>query len=531
MSREPEPLQESENHLKELIDQSPIGLVLHRMDGTLVAANPAYSNIIGYTHDELVQLSYGDINSEKFVDLDIQQFEQLKDMGRLGPFEKEYRHKDGHLVPVKINAIVLTRNGENYIWASVENITVLKERNRLEEQLLQSKKMEALGTLAGGIAHDFNNILAAIMGNTDLLIHDPSCHPNSRDRLENILAAVIRAKKLVRQILIFCRMEKEERVYFKIETIVEESIQLLQNTIPKSINMNLTIPSDVGTVFADPTQIQQIIMNLCTNAYQAMPMEIGDIEVCLSKIYLDDFEVKQYPGLRPGNYALLRISDTGIGMNPEILGRIYEPFYTTKQKGQGTGMGLSVVLGIIQSHEGSISAESYVGEGTTFKVLLPLVNPRTNTDPFEEKVSLRGGHERILFVDDETMLVGLGKAILENLGYNVTAFDSSIKALQHFEASPKGFDLIITDQTMPEMTGDVLARKALMIRPGIPIIICTGYSSHLDHNQAKAIGVQALLMKPIKYDFFAKEIRRVLDGKPPREKSSAENRRIDAGAR
>lgn len=509
-------LKSSEEYLQALIDQSPIGLALCKMDGSLVTVNPAYADIIGYSIEETLRLSYWDITPEKYAPQEQEQLELLETTGHYGPYEKEYRHKEGHLVPVRLNGMILTRDNEKYIWSSVEDIAAIKqaeeEKDRLEDQLRQSQKMEAIGTLAGGVAHDFNNILAAILGYTELVLRNPDTHPKNRKKLEQVFAAAKRAKELVKQILMFSRKEKEHREYVKINSIVDETAQLLRNTIPTTVTINLDIETEVGSVLADSTQIHQVIMNLCTNAFHAMPNESGAINIGLKQVDVNNLMAAQYPNLRQGRYALLSVSDTGIGMPPEVIARIFEPFYTTKKQGEGTGMGLAVVHGIIQSHDGSIGVESTVGKGTTFKIFLPLAEGAADSEHTEGGTAKLQGVERVLFVDDEIMLAELGKETLESLGYKVTAMTSVEEALVKFNSNPKDFDLIITDQTMPEMTGDVFAKKALLTRPDVPIIICTGHSALIDADKVKAIGIKALLMKPVEGDVLAAEVRKALDG-------------------
>lgn len=505
-------LLESEVHLKGLIDQSPIGLALCKMDGSLVTVNPAYADIIGYSIEETLQLTYWDVTPEKYAPQEQEQIGLLETTGHYGPYEKEYRHRDGHLVSVRLNGMILTRNNEKYIWSSVEDITTLKEKNRLEEQLRQSQKMEAIGSLAGGVAHDFNNILAAILGYTELVLRNPDTHPKNKKKLEQVLAAAKRAKELVKQILMFSRKGLEQREHVNISAIVDETAQLLRNTIPTTVALNLDVKTETATVLADSTQIHQVIMNLCTNAYHAMPAESGEITISLKQVSVDNMIAAEYPNLRQGEYALLSVSDTGVGMPPEVLARIFEPFYTTKKQGKGTGMGLAVVHGIIQSHDGAIGVESTLGKGTTFKVFLPLSGVAEDSDSAEENALCLKGTGHILFVDDEIMLAELGKETLESLGYRVTAITSGVDALARFSTKPNDFDLIITDQTMPEMTGDVFAKKALLVRSDIPIIICTGHSTLLDTDKAKTIGIKALLMKPVEGNDLALEVRKALGG-------------------
>lgn len=509
-------LSESEQRFRELIESSPIGLALCAMDGSLISVNPAYAAIIGHSVEDVLKLSYWDITPERYAPQEKEQLEQLEATGRYGPYEKEYRHKDGHLVPVRLNGMIIVRDGEKRIWSSVEDISALKEaeaaQSVLAEQLRQSQKMEAIGTLAGGVAHDFNNILSAILGYTELTLRDPDCSPNSRLNLESVLSATKRATDLVKQILMFSRKEEGERTNLRIESIVLEASKLLRKTIPKTVSFRMDIDPPEGTVLADPTQIHQVVMNLCTNAFHALPKQVGEIAISVKQVQVDKATSVKYSKLSQGDYVMLTVADNGTGMPPKIMSRAFEPFFTTKKQGEGTGMGLAVVHGIIQSHGGDIGIESTVGKGTVIKVFLPL--SQEDADHVEvqaTKVEDLRGSERLLFVDDEILLVDLGRETLELFGYHVTAVTSAKEALNIFMLNPSAFDLIITDQTMPEISGDVLAEKILSVRPNIPIIICTGHSSVMDKGKAQSIGVKALLMKPVESTVLAREIRKILD--------------------
>jgi signal transduction histidine kinase/CheY-like chemotaxis protein len=384
----------------------------------------------------------------------------------------------------------------------------LKEK---QSQLQQTQKMEAIGTLAGGVAHDFNNILSAIIGFTELSLLQKDDIANITKNLEYVLSAAARAKDLTQQILMFSRKGDEQRQLFDVHTVVFEASQLLRKTIPSSISLHLDIDASTGTVMADVTQIHQVVMNLCTNAFHALPDQGGEISIGLTSVTVDGVKSNEVTSLNPGNYAQLTIADTGLGIEEDVLLCIYEFFFTTKDPGVGTGMGLSVVHGIVTNHGGDIVVSSAPGTGTTFKVFLPLVadSAADKELAMDDTETLRGS-EHILFVDDEAILTELGKATLEAFGYQVTASTSSLEALSLFESDPNGYDLIVSDQTMPNMTGDVLATQALLIRPDIPIIICTGHSAIMDADKATDIGIKALLMKPLESRVLIREIRKCL---------------------
>ncbi len=370
--------------------------------------------------------------------------------------------------------------------------------------------MEAIGTLAGGIAHDFNNILTPILGYTDMIIDDVPEDSRIRADMEKVIKAANRAKDLVQQILTFSRQVEQERKPVKIHLVVKEALKLLRATLPTTIEIRQNIDTGCGAVLADPTQIHQVLINLCTNAYHAMRESGGVIEVSLGMVEISTELAMNYPNLHEGTYVRLTVSDTGHGMDRGTIERVFEPFFTTKGVGAGTGLGLSVVHGIVVSHGGEITIESELGKGTRFHVHLPRADsvvereaPRD--DPIPE------GKERILFVDDEEEIARMGKRMLERLGYDVTMRTSSVEALEAFRSQPDGFDLVITDQTMPDMTGVEFVGELLRIRPDLPIILMTGFSEMVTPETAKKIGVREFIMKPIMILDLGKAIRRVLN--------------------
>lgn len=394
-----------------------------------------------------------------------------------------------------------------------ERMVADKEKTNLEEQLRQSQKMEAIGTLAGGIAHDFNNILAAIIGYAQLTRRKFADDTKEKRNLGEVLKAAERGKQLVQQILMFSRKSEGGKEQVQISTVVEEALKLLRQTIPATTPIHATITPQAGIILADATQIHQIVMNLCTNAYHAVRDVNGAIDIRLDAIELDQQRALQFSDLPPGAYARLVIKDTGTGMPAAIKSRIFEPFFTTKRQGEGTGMGLAVVYGIIHNLGGAIEVKSEVGEGTIMHVLLPMsLGEEVELQDVQE--SLQSGSERILFVDDESMLATLGKEILDELGYHVTATTSAKNALKMFNQAPSSYDLIISDQSMPEISGADLAKAMMHVRPDIPIILCTGYSETIDADRARALGIKAFLMKPIDQNTLASTIREVLDAGP-----------------
>jgi len=384
------------------------------------------------------------------------------------------------------------------------------ERDKLQAQLNQAQKMESIGTLAGGIAHDFNNILYPIVGHTEMLMEDFPDAGSTRDSLNAIYTGSLRAKDLVQQILAFARQEKTELKLMKMQPIIKEAMKLIRSTIPATISIRQDLKPDCGPVSADPTQIHQIVMNLATNAYHAMEENGGELKVNLKEIELGEDDLID-PDMSPGLYACLTIGDTGVGMSKDVMNRIFDPFFTTKEKGKGTGMGLSVVHGIVKRMSGEIQVYSEPGKGTEFQVYLPVVGNVSEKQEPEADEPLPGGSERLLLVDDETVIIAMEKQALERLGYQVTSRISSIEALEAFRANPEKFDLVITDMSMPNMSGDKLASELIKIRPDIPILLCTGFSETMTDEKIKSLGLRGILMKPMMMKDLARKIREVLN--------------------
>ena len=367
--------------------------------------------------------------------------------------------------------------------------------------------MEAIGTLAGGIAHDFNNILSVIIGYTEIA-KGKGVNPDIESYLENVLNAGDRAKSLVKQILTYSRRTDQEKKLLDMSIIVKEAVKLLRATIPSTIEIQQVIEHSLRSVVADPTQIHQVLINLCANAAHAMRGKGGVLGITLQNFDLPE-SASISSDLHPGAYVRLDVSDTGTGIEPENLHRIFDPFFTTKGKDEGTGLGLSVVYGIVKGCRGTIMVQSDPGKGTTFSVYLPAIE-NTAGKVKERAGQVPRGTERILFVDDETDLAQMCREMLEALGYNVIAMTSSSKALDRFESDPGNFDLVITDMTMPGMTGVDLAKELLRIRPDIPIILCTGFSETVTEEKARQLGIREFLTKPVSLQDLAVAIRRVL---------------------
>lgn len=386
-----------------------------------------------------------------------------------------------------------------------------EEREKAEKQLFQAQKMEAIGTLAGGIAHDFNNILTAIIGYTQLAMDSVTKENPVYDDLKEVYAGGERAKHLVGQILTFSRQKKMEIAPIEISPLIKEALKLLRSSLPSTIEIRQDIAPNVGDVLADPTQIHQIIMNLCTNASHAMREEGGLLEVTVSEVLVDETAAKENPNLGKGPFIKLSVGDSGHGIAPEALNKILEPYFTTKKRGEGTGLGLAVVHGIVESYGGTISVRSKPGKGSLFEVYLPVIQEKSEAVA-DETETIPGGDERILFVDDEIPIAKLGKLSLEQLGYGVTAETDPTRALERFKANPEAFELIITDMTMPKMTGDTLAREVTKIRPNMPVLLCSGLGDKETKEKALKSGVKAFIDKPTDKGKLARTVRAVLDG-------------------
>lgn len=430
-------------------------------------------------------------------------------------FEKRYVHKHGHTITASVST-ALVRDSDNqpqYFISHIKDITAQKnrEKNRrkYERQLRQSQKLEAIGALAGGIAHDFNNILSAVIGYGELAMGRAEKGTPLADDLSEILTAGNRAKDLIKQILTFSREKEMAKNPVRLAMIVKECAKLLRSSIPATIDMITDLNSDAA-VMGDAAQFHQIVMNLCTNASQAMKRTGGQLTITLKDVLLDKEFAATHPDLSPGPHVLLSIQDSGSGIPPDIIDHIFVPFFTTREKEEGTGLGLSVVHGIVKDFKGEILVYSEMGKGTVFKIYFPAVK-KTPSHESVVPVSIPAGSERILLVDDEPSIVKMGKQVLESLGYHVTVRTNGIEALELFKARKDDFDLIISDMTMPKMDGEALVREIKKITAQIPIILCTGFNPNMDEDRAAALGISALAHKPFSKHELGMTIRRILD--------------------
>ena len=509
-------LRESEASLRSIFRAAPVGIGMVT-DRVLRQVNDYICEMTGYSRNELVDQNarilyptreeYERVGREKYV--------LIREQGT-GSIETCWQRKDGKVIDVLLSSTPL----DPADWSIGVTFTALditerkraeRERASLEEKLRISQKMEAIGTLAGGIAHDFNNILSAIIGYAELADIDTRRESPVASSLAQILKAAFRARDLVRQILMFSRQSEVQFGPLQVNLIIKETLKLLRASLPATIQVRQDL-GDRGKILGDPTQVHQVVMNLCTNAYQAMSAEGGLLDISLSSVDINAGHLVQGETLQPGQYLKLSVRDTGHGIDPEILHRIFEPYYTTREKGAGTGLGLAVVHGIVKNHHGAIQASSQVGVGSTFDVYFPKVEDYSVESEAEPEEPVRGGNECILFVDDEPALEELGGRLLSGLGYEVVTRSSAWEALQLFKAKTMAFDLVITDMTMPQLTGEKLALEILRIRPEMPIILCTGFSEQINNERARSLGIRALVMKPFLKNEMARTIRRVLDG-------------------
>ncbi len=517
--RAQEALKESEERYRALYDQTP--LMYFTVDSHLrvLSVNQFGANLLGYEVSELVGASVRTVVHEE--DLPLFQSTIEKSLQGIGENnqtpQSEFRKvkKDGTVLWVRETIqTIMDSQQQKILLLSCEDITDRKRAEealaRSEKQFRHTQKMEAIGTLAGGIAHDFNNILGAILGYSELAMTQVSQDQRVKSYLDEVVTAGNRAKELVKQILAFSRRTDQEREAVDLEVIVKEALKMIRATLPSTIQIRSALAGVPAVVFADPTQIHQVVMNLCANAEYAMRKEGGILDLSLTSVELTAKSALEFPSLKPGRYVRLTIRDSGQGISSQVLERIFEPFFTTKGSGEGTGLGLAVVHGVIVGHGGHISVSSAIGQGTTFTILLPRLDvvPSAPTEKTEEWPK---GSGRVLFVDDEEMLARWGEQLLTHLGYEVVAKTNPHEAVDLFRKQADQFDLVVTDQTMPTMNGEVFTRALLGIRQDIPIILCTGFSHTMSAEKAAQLGLSAFLMKPVNASALAQTVKNVLN--------------------
>jgi len=504
-------LDAEKNKFQLLLDELPIGVALVDKNGQFRYLNPRFTEIFGYAMDDIstyrdwIEKAYPEPICRQDMLSRFERSGEIAGSNIMHDSAVKTRCKNGTVKRAQVRSVFPTGGDQVITYEDVS------EQMRLEERLRQAQKMEAVATLAGGIAHDFNNILTAMIGFSELALYDLPEDSEAVDKINQVLTAGHRAKNLIQHIQVFSRQTEQEPIPLALHLIVKEALSLLRSTLPATIEIRQDVATE-GIVLGDPTQMHQVIMNLCTNAYHAMRDQGGVLQVGLKSVTVEHGmgQVGQ-PDLPFGNYVRLTVADTGYGMHPAVAARIFEPYFTTKAESEGTGLGLAVVHGIVNSHRGVINVYSEPGEGTVFHVYLPQIE-RAPTERKElNDVPLSLGKERILFVDDEPSLASLGRQMLETLGYSVVTRTSGMEALELFRRDPAAFDLVITDMTMPRMTGAELAVALTRLRSDIPIILCTGFSHTMSEEKARAIGVRELVMKPLMRQDMARMIRKVLD--------------------
>jgi PAS domain S-box-containing protein len=491
------------------IEQCAETVVVTDANGNVEYVNPAFERITGYAPREIIGRKLSALKSGKHDKAFYEKLWGTITSGEIWHGHFTNKKKDGTLFEEEAT-ISPVRNEFGHIVNYVAvNRDVTREMT-LERQLRQAQKMEAIGTLAGGIAHDFNNILFVINGYLEVALEEVTTGTPLAFCLEEAQKAGLRATDLVRQILSFCRQDEQERRPIRIEPIIKETLRFLRASIPKTIEIRQNIEPTFQSVVADPTQIHQVVMNLCTNAAYAMRETGGILEVSFDNAELDAGFTSHYPGFSPGSYLRLTVTDTGHGISPSTMERIFDPYFTTKPQGEGTGLGLAVLHGIVKGCGGIITVESEQSKGSAFHVFFPTV-PKEEEPGVTEVSTAVGGHEKVLFVDDEPAVAELGKRLLSRLGYDVTTVHDGREASVLLASTPDDFDVVVTDMTMPHMTGAELAHELSVTNPNIPVILCTGFSDLIDEPKALALGIRAFVMKPFQTGNLATTIRRVLD--------------------
>ncbi len=476
-------------------------IFLINQEGVIYSLNDTASDRFGKNKDELLNKNIYQLLDPELAKVQFNHQVEVNKTGNPVRFVDKANKKilDNNVYPI------LNESGEIEKFA-IFSRDVTKQ-HELEKNLIQAQKIESIGNLAGGIAHDFNNILTIIFGYSEFAISNISKPDKLKLCIQEVVTGAGRARDLVRQILTFSRKYEQEKHYLQISLVVREALKMLRSIIPSTIEMDQNIESD-SIVYADSIQIHQIVMNLCTNAYQAMIDTGGTLTVILKEVkYKNSSTV-----IKSDDFLMLEVSDTGYGMDEDTISNIFEPYFTTKEIGEGTGLGMAVVHGIVQDHNGYIEVESEPGKGTTFQVYLPVSNNKTDLPLTEtEDKKAKGGGESILFVDDEIKIVSIAEEVLSSYGYKVKTFVDGVEAYKEFCDAPDNFDIIITDMTMPSLTGLKLAKKIFKIKPDIPVILCTGHSDLISKKEALSAGIKGYYEKPIRMGELIRTIRTTLD--------------------
>ncbi len=518
----PEPGRGVEQWLRAAVDSSPSGMLMTDASGRLVLVNQEIERLFGYAREELLGRSVEMLVPERYRGRHAgfrTAFQQGPSARAMGAGRDLFGlRKDGSEIPVEIGLKPVATDEGLFVVVSVVDIAARQraeaERRALEEQLRQAQKMEAVGTLAGGIAHDLNNILAAIIGYGELMEREARASQRLAGDLAELLAAAQRGKKVVERILAFSRRQDSVRVPLDLVRALTDLKPMLRATLPAAIDIRFVVHPDAPRVRADATAVQQVVMNLATNSAQAMPGG-GTVEVLVEPFYARDSYVRSRAGLVEGSYAMLSVRDSGGGIPEAVRGRVFEPFFTTKEPGAGSGLGMAIVHAIMRDHQGFVELESEVGHGTEVRCLFPALEGAEESPGEADAALRRGAGERVLLVEDEPSLLRMGMRRLEDLGYRATGQSDATAALEHFRATPDAFDLLVTDYSMRQLTGLDLARAAHAVRPGLPVVMLTGYVEDMPEQDLRDAGIRRVLRKPQTLRELADTLRDVLDAAPP----------------
>lgn len=499
----------SESRYRALFEESMDAIFETTLDGTILELNPAGLKLIGYEPAEIATLKLGEDIYQSAADRD-RFIEAIERRGYVNGFEVDIITKGAELKSTIISATGVKEAAGNLVGfrGIIRDIT---DEKQVQQRLQHTQRMESIGTLAGGIAHDFNNLLLPIITLSELLMENMDPDSDAYHDAQVIRDAGLRGGELVKQILAFSRESTHEQILLRIQSIVKEAFKLSRATIPANIEMALDIQGECGLVLADPTHVNQITMNLITNAYHAVETTGGNVVVRLEETEVNP-DTDPPISSETGSWARLSVIDTGCGIEPALIEKIFEPYFSTKEKEKGTGLGLAVVYGIVKDSGGDIQVRSKPGQGTTIDVYLPVIEKARNLNKTQPVKSVKSGQEMILLVDDDAAIIQANRRTLEHYGYRVAAYTSSGDALEAFKAAPNDFDIVVTDMSMPTMTGDELARALFSVRADIPVILLTGFSERMNSEKAKAIGLSGFLMKPVLMSELVGKIRNILDG-------------------
>ena len=501
--------------LASAFEQIAEGVIITDPGGMIEYTNPAFEKITGYSNLEVTGKTSAILHSRKHGEEIHQNLWKTILDGKTWSGRIKDKKKDGSFISLDVT-IAPIYNDDIEILGYVSITRDVTDQLKIESMLRQAQKMEAIGTLAGGIAHDFNNILSVILGYSEMGIDDDVTDISEmKDYMLQVFDSAIRAKDLVAQILAFSRQTEQTKGSVKVISMVKEVAKFLKASLPSTIRIKLNLNAKNDTILADPTQIHQVLMNLCTNAWHAMKEKGGELKINVDTVIPDSNLKIIYPELEAASYIRIEVNDTGYGIKKEDLESIFIPYFTTKDQGEGTGLGLAVVHGIVTGFKGSIHVRSILGEGTTFEVFFPVYDEEeiNEKEKKEKYTSLPKGDETILFIDDEAAIIKIGKISLKSLGYNVIHETDPIKGLELYRKDMDIIDLVITDKTMPKLNGFELAAKIKALRNDVPIILCTGFCDETDVAMCKKSGISDLIMKPIDRKKIATTIRNVLDAK------------------